>query len=126
MNYCAPFADVVRCGECGVCSCAVGADYDAFGARENQTGLGVSGENEPQPQHCGYVGPTSLSLWASIDSRSCVCMCVCVCACVCVCVCASEAINFAAEAWGIRCLRYEIRDIQLPTKVKEAMQMQVR
>jgi regulator of protease activity HflC (stomatin/prohibitin superfamily) len=35
------------------------------------------------------------------------------------------AINHAAEAWGICCLRYEIRDIQLPTKVKEAMQMQV-
>jgi len=32
----------------------------------------------------------------------------------------------AAEAWGIRCLRYEIRDIQLPSKVKEAMQRQVR
>ena len=37
-----------------------------------------------------------------------------------------DAINHAAEAWGLRCLRYEIRDIQLPTKVKEAMQMQVR
>ena len=36
-----------------------------------------------------------------------------------------DAINHAAEAWGLRCLRYEIRDIQLPTKVKEAMQMQV-
>lgn len=36
-----------------------------------------------------------------------------------------EAINLAADAWGIRCLRYEIRDIQLPVKVKEAMQMQV-
>jgi regulator of protease activity HflC (stomatin/prohibitin superfamily) len=37
-----------------------------------------------------------------------------------------EAINHAAEAWGIRCMRYEIKDIQLPTKVREAMQMQVR
>ena len=37
----------------------------------------------------------------------------------------TEAINHAAEAWGIRCMRYEIRDIQLPTKVREAMQMQV-
>lgn len=37
-----------------------------------------------------------------------------------------EAINIAADAWGIRCLRYEIKDIQLPVKVKEAMQMQVR
>lgn len=35
------------------------------------------------------------------------------------------AINKASEAWGITCLRYEIRDIRLPTKVKEAMQMQV-
>lgn len=36
-----------------------------------------------------------------------------------------EAINSAASVWGIRCLRYEIRDIQLPAKVKESMQMQV-
>lgn len=36
-----------------------------------------------------------------------------------------EAINHAADAWGIRCMRYEIKDIMLPTKVKEAMQMQV-
>lgn len=36
-----------------------------------------------------------------------------------------EAINHAAEVWGIRCLRYEIRDIQLPNTVVEAMQMQV-
>jgi len=36
-----------------------------------------------------------------------------------------QAINKAAEAWGITCLRYEIRDITLPTKVQEAMQMQV-
>ncbi|CAL8092772.1 unnamed protein product [Calicophoron daubneyi] len=31
----------------------------------------------------------------------------------------------AAAPWGIECLRYEIRDIQLPQKIKEAMQMQV-
>lgn len=36
-----------------------------------------------------------------------------------------EAINHAAEVWGIKCLRYEIRDIQLPNTVVEAMQMQV-
>jgi len=36
-----------------------------------------------------------------------------------------EAINNAAVVWGIQCLRYEIRDIQLPQKVKESMQMQV-
>ncbi|CAF0991663.1 unnamed protein product [Didymodactylos carnosus] len=36
-----------------------------------------------------------------------------------------EAINKAAKAWGIVCLRYEIRDIRLPPKVQEAMQMQV-
>ena len=38
----------------------------------------------------------------------------------------TEAINHAAEAWGLKCMRYEIKDIQLPTKVREAMQMQVR
>ncbi|CAD7076960.1 unnamed protein product [Hermetia illucens] len=36
-----------------------------------------------------------------------------------------DAINKASEAWGITCLRYEIRDIRLPTRVHEAMQMQV-
>lgn len=36
------------------------------------------------------------------------------------------AINNASEdAWGIQCLRYEIRDIQVPKRVQEAMQMQV-
>ncbi|KAI1301948.1 Stomatin-like protein 2, mitochondrial [Halotydeus destructor] len=36
-----------------------------------------------------------------------------------------EAINKASTAWGIACLRYEIRDIKLPERVQEAMQMQV-
>ncbi|XP_050401660.1 stomatin-like protein stl-1 [Patella vulgata] len=36
-----------------------------------------------------------------------------------------HAINKAAEAWGISCMRYEIRDVKLPAKVQEAMQMQV-
>lgn len=36
-----------------------------------------------------------------------------------------ESINKASKAWGITCMRYEIRDIKLPPKVQEAMQMQV-
>ncbi|KAK4328393.1 hypothetical protein Pmani_001218 [Petrolisthes manimaculis] len=36
-----------------------------------------------------------------------------------------DAINKASEAWGITCLRYEIRDIRLPQRVQDAMQMQV-
>jgi regulator of protease activity HflC (stomatin/prohibitin superfamily) len=36
-----------------------------------------------------------------------------------------EAINQASEAWGIACMRYEIRDIRMPARVQEAMQMQV-
>lgn len=36
-----------------------------------------------------------------------------------------EAVNKAAEAWGITCLRYEIRDMRLPSRIAEAMQMQV-
>ncbi|XP_035224734.1 stomatin-like protein 2, mitochondrial [Stegodyphus dumicola] len=36
-----------------------------------------------------------------------------------------DAINKASSAWGIDCLRYEIRDIKLPQRVNEAMQMQV-
>merc|ERR1712226_352086 len=35
------------------------------------------------------------------------------------------AINAASDAWGIDCLRYEIRDIRMPVRVQEAMQMQV-
>jgi len=36
-----------------------------------------------------------------------------------------QAINVASEAWGIQCMRYEIRDIKLPERIQEAMQMQV-
>jgi len=36
-----------------------------------------------------------------------------------------QAINQASTAWGIECMRYEIRDIRLPDRVQEAMQMQV-
>ncbi|XP_075254990.1 stomatin-like protein stl-1 [Convolutriloba macropyga] len=37
-----------------------------------------------------------------------------------------DAINEASvEPWGIRCMRYEIRDIHLPDKVKETMQLLV-
>ncbi|CAK9803246.1 Stomatin-like protein 2, mitochondrial [Anthophora quadrimaculata] len=40
-------------------------------------------------------------------------------------VCIVESINKASEAWGLTCLRYEIRDVRLPQRVQEAMQMQV-
>lgn len=36
-----------------------------------------------------------------------------------------SAINNATSSWGISCLRYEIRDIRLPPRVQEAMQLQV-
>lgn len=36
-----------------------------------------------------------------------------------------DSINQASDDWGIRCLRYEIKDIQVPPRVKESMQMQV-
>merc|ERR1719166_226796 len=36
-----------------------------------------------------------------------------------------SAINSASEAWGIQSMRYEIRDIRLPERIQEAMQMQV-
>jgi len=35
-----------------------------------------------------------------------------------------ESMNVAAADWGIRCLRYEIRDIILPEEIVKAMQMQ--
>lgn len=37
----------------------------------------------------------------------------------------TAAINDAAEAWGVTCLRYEIRDIHAPGPVVEAMHRQV-
>lgn len=36
-----------------------------------------------------------------------------------------ESINDAAEEWGIRCLRYEIRDIHPPENVVASMHQQV-
>ncbi|KAH7696336.1 Protein STL-1 a, partial [Aphelenchoides avenae] len=33
-----------------------------------------------------------------------------------------DAINIAAEPWGIVCLRYEIRDMNMPSRIQEAMQ----
>uniref|UniRef100_A0A5S6QAA4 PHB domain-containing protein n=1 Tax=Trichuris muris TaxID=70415 RepID=A0A5S6QAA4_TRIMR len=35
------------------------------------------------------------------------------------------ALNKAAHPWGLTCLRYEIRDMKMPKKIEEAMQMQV-
>jgi len=36
-----------------------------------------------------------------------------------------EALNQAGSEWGIKCMRYEMRDMTLPSKVQESMQMQV-
>ena len=36
-----------------------------------------------------------------------------------------KSINTASENWGIVCVRYEVRDMKLPMRVQEAMQMQV-
>lgn len=36
----------------------------------------------------------------------------------------TRTINEATESWGLRCLRYEIRDIIVPTGVKAAMELQ--
>ncbi|KAI4363709.1 hypothetical protein MLD38_019892 [Melastoma candidum] len=35
-----------------------------------------------------------------------------------------ESINVAAQDWGLKCLRYEIRDISPPRGVRQAMEMQ--
>lgn len=37
----------------------------------------------------------------------------------------TQAINEAAQAWGVQCLRYEIRDIHAPEEVMKAMHRQV-
>ncbi|KAL2100460.1 hypothetical protein ACEWY4_004854 [Coilia grayii] len=36
-----------------------------------------------------------------------------------------HSINQASDDWGIRCLRYEIKDIHVPQRVKDSMQLQV-
>lgn len=36
-----------------------------------------------------------------------------------------EQINVASSSWGVDCKRYEILDIKMPSRVQEAMQMQV-
>ncbi len=36
-----------------------------------------------------------------------------------------EAINEAAISWGVRCLRYEIKDIKMPEDVRKAMELQM-
>ncbi|MBI3508058.1 MAG: paraslipin [Chlamydiia bacterium] len=36
-----------------------------------------------------------------------------------------EAINQAAASWGIQCLRYEIKDIQMPEDIQKAMELQM-
>jgi regulator of protease activity HflC (stomatin/prohibitin superfamily) len=36
-----------------------------------------------------------------------------------------EAINEASFAWGIRCLRYEIKDIKMPEDIRKAMELQM-
>ncbi len=36
-----------------------------------------------------------------------------------------EAINQAALSWGIRCLRYEIKDIKMPEEICKAMELQM-
>lgn len=36
-----------------------------------------------------------------------------------------EAINEAALSWGIRCLRYEIKDIKMPEEICKAMELQM-
>lgn len=36
-----------------------------------------------------------------------------------------STINEAAQHWGIQCMRYEIKDIQPPTSILEAMELQV-
>lgn len=35
------------------------------------------------------------------------------------------AINQAAVSWGIRCLRYEVKDIKMPEDIRKAMELQM-
>jgi regulator of protease activity HflC (stomatin/prohibitin superfamily) len=36
-----------------------------------------------------------------------------------------EAINEAAMTWGVRCIRYEIKDIKMPEDIRKAMELQM-
>lgn len=36
-----------------------------------------------------------------------------------------ETINLASASWGIRCLRYEIKDIKMPDDIRKAMELQM-
>jgi len=36
-----------------------------------------------------------------------------------------EAINEASISWGVRCLRYEIKDIKMPEDIRKAMELQM-
>lgn len=36
-----------------------------------------------------------------------------------------QTLNEAANAWGIKCLRYEIKDINIPPDIKKAMELQM-
>jgi len=36
-----------------------------------------------------------------------------------------EAINEAAMSWGVRCIRYEIKDIKMPEDIRKAMELQM-
>ena len=36
-----------------------------------------------------------------------------------------EAINLASSAWGILCMRYEIKDIKMPEDIRKAMELQM-
>jgi regulator of protease activity HflC (stomatin/prohibitin superfamily) len=36
-----------------------------------------------------------------------------------------EAINEASTSWGVRCLRYEIKDIKMPEDIRKAMELQM-
>ena len=36
-----------------------------------------------------------------------------------------EAINAASVSWGVKCLRYEIKDIKMPEDIRKAMELQM-
>jgi regulator of protease activity HflC (stomatin/prohibitin superfamily) len=36
-----------------------------------------------------------------------------------------EAINEAAMSWGVRCIRYEVKDIKMPEDIRKAMELQM-
>ena len=107
-----PISGVVWCGWCWTCHQSASTDHNEIWAWQDRAWLSFQGAWISECCHCRCVSFINRhSLYCiQIDKFL---------------FCFKESINKAANAWGINCLRYEIKDVKLPERVQEAMQMQV-